>query len=295
MPLSDVSICRGRKTRLSILPEGDIGAMEIPVPQQLILSTREEKIAEAKRVIDAARERGIVLRLLGGLAVRFHCESLDFCERDHGDIDMVGHRRDTERIESLFAALGFEEVVHVRIATMGRQLQFARESDFKDDWAGYGQHDDDHIDVFLDTFKMDHAIDLTDRLELDDYTITVSDALITKLQMANLNEKDERDLFTLLQDLELGTAAEPGAIDVDYIAQLCARDWGLFYDVKLNLSRLRERLMAYSLRPGESDRVLGKLARLEEAIEIQPKSRAWRLRAKIGTHRPWHETVEEQE
>jgi len=265
------------------------------VPLGLILATREDMIAEAKRIIDAAREQGIVLRLIGGLAVRFHCETLDFCERDHGDIDLVGHRRDAEPIASLFAGIGFEEIVHVRLATGGRQLQFAREGRHEDEWARYGQHLDDHIDVFLDTFKMDHAIDLTDRLDLEDYTITVSDVLLTKLQMANLNEKDERDIFTLLQDLELGTTAEPGAIDVPYIAQLCARDWGLFHDVELNLARLRERLDAYPLDPGKRDRVRTSLARLEEAIEAQPKSRTWRLRAKIGTRRPWHDTVEEQD
>jgi hypothetical protein len=38
-----------------------------------------------------------------------------------------------------------------------------------------------------------------------------------------------------------------------------------------------------------------KLARLQEAIVAQPKSRAWKLRAKLGTHVPWHETVEEQD
>ena len=38
-----------------------------------------------------------------------------------------------------------------------------------------------------------------------------------------------------------------------------------------------------------------KLARLEEAVEAEPKSRAWRLRARVGTRRPWHDTVEEQD
>lgn len=268
--------------------------MEATVPLELVLTTRAEMIAEAKRVIDAAREGGIVLRLLGGLAVRFHCESLDFCERDHGDIDLVGHRRDAERIANLFADLGYEEIVHVRMATFGRQLQFARESRYKDEWARYGPHDEDHIDVFLDTFKMDHALDLTDRLDLDPYTITVSDVLLTKLQMANLNEKDERDIFTLLKDLELGSADDPGTINVPYIAQLCARNWGLFHDVELNLTRLRERLDTYALKPGVRAQVRTKLAGLAEAIEAHPKSRAWRLRAKIGERRPWHKTVEEQ-
>jgi len=269
--------------------------MEGHVPTELLLATRQDMIAETKRIIDVARERAIVLRLVGGLAVRFHCETLDFCERDHGDIDLVGHRRDVALIANLFADLGFEEIIHVRQATDGRQLQFARECRHKDEWARYGQHHDDHVDVFLDTFKMDHAIALTDRLDLDDYTITVSDVLLTKLQMANLNEKDERDILTLLQDLELGTADDPGAIDVPYLAQLCARDWGLFHDVELNLARLGERLDAYALDPGEHDRVRTNLGCLEEAIRAQPKSRTWRLRARIGTRRPWHDTVEEQD
>jgi hypothetical protein len=269
--------------------------MQTPASTELVLATREEMIAETKGVIDAARKRGITLRLVGGLAVRFHCKSLDFCERDHGDIDLVGHRRDANRIASLFADLGFAENMHVRMATDGRQLQFARECRHGDGWARCGLRQDDHVDIFLDTFKMEHALDLTDRLGLDDYTITVSDALLTKLQMAGLEEKDERDIFTLLHDLELGTADNPSAIDVPYIARLCAHDWGLFHDVQSNLALLRHRLDAYDLHPGEQEQVRVKLSRLEEAIQAEPKSRAWRLRAKIGTRRPWHETVEEQD
>ncbi len=268
--------------------------MDATVPVKLILATRTEKIADAKRIIDAARAQGIVLRLLGGLAVRFHCGSLDFCERDHGDIDLIGHRHDANRIASLLADLGFQEIIHVRQATGGRQLQFAREGRHTDEWALYRQQIDDHIDVFLDTFKMDHAIDLSDRLDLEDYTITVSDVLLTKLQMANLNEKDERDILTLLQNLELGTSDDPGAIDVPYIARLCAQDWGLFHDVELNLARLSKRLEAYALDSGERDRIRANLERLQEALEARPKTRAWRLRAKIGERRPWHDTVEEQ-
>ena len=269
--------------------------MEALVPLELILATREDMVADARRIIDAAREQDLVLRLIGGLAVRFHCETLDFCERDHGDIDLVGHRRDATRIATLFATLGLEENVHVRLATGGRQLQFAREGRHKEEWAPYGQHNDDHVDVFLDTFKMDHTIDLTDRLDPEGYTITVSDVLLTKLQMARLNEKDERDIFTLLQDLELGTADDPGAIDLPYVARLCARDWGLFHDVESNLALLRARLEAYDLGPGERNRMRTKLRRLEEAIQAEPKSLAWRLRAKVGTRRSWHDTVEEQD
>ena len=144
------------------------------------------------------------------------------------------------------------------------------------EWALYGQQIDDHIDVFLDTFKMDHAIDLSDRLDLEDCTITVSDVLLTKLQMANLNEKDERDILTLLQNLELGTSDDPGAIDVPYIARLCAQDWGLFHYVELNLARL-EKVRGVRSGFGERDRIRAYLERLQEALEARPKTRAWRL------------------
>lgn len=268
--------------------------MEASAPLELVLATREDMIAETKRIIDTARERGITLRLVGGLAVRFHCKKLDFCDRDHGDIDLVGYRRDAGRIASLFADLGFEENLELRMATDGRQLQFARECRHADEWARYRQHENDHIDVFLDTFKMDHALDLTDRLDPKGYTVTVSDVLLTKLQMASLNVKDERDIFALLHDLDLGAAGDSGTIDVPYIARLCAHDWGLFHDVESNLALLRERLGSYALDPGARDQVLEKLARLDQAIGAEPKSRSWHLRAKVGTHWPWHETVEEQ-
>ena len=151
------------------------------------------------------------------------------------------------------------------------------------------------MDVFLDTFKMEHAIDLSDRLELDDYTVTVSDILITKLQITGLNEKDERDIFTLLSDLELGSEDRPGTIDVPYLAGLCASDWGLYHEAMLNLDHLRERLDVYPLEPQRRDRLAEKMARLQQAIVDHPKTHAWRMRAKIGTRLPWHETVEEQD
>jgi hypothetical protein len=280
------------------------------VPQPLILATRDEMIAEAKAIVDAARARGLVLRLLGGLAARLHCRSLDFCERDHGDVDLIGHRRDSRRIADLLAGLGYREDLHVLQATGGRQLQFRRPCRHGANWAQYQPHDEDHVDVFLDTFKMDHAIDLSERLHLDDYTISPTDVLLIKLQMARLEEKDERDAFTLLSDLELsevktesggaeggGTADQPGAgaVDVSYIARLCGENWGLYHDVVTNLANLQSRLGEYGVGPPVEDKVRAALARLEGAVEGEPKSTAWRLRAKVGTHLPWRNLVEEQE
>ncbi|MFX1362708.1 MAG: hypothetical protein ACFE7A_04590, partial [Promethearchaeota archaeon] len=71
-------------------------------------AVRESKITEAIHLIDAAREKGVVLRLIGGLAARNHCKIINFCERDYSDIDMVGLGKQAKKIVKLFKENGYE-------------------------------------------------------------------------------------------------------------------------------------------------------------------------------------------
>lgn len=269
--------------------------METTSHPDLVLATRGDMVAEARRVIDAARERGLVLRLFGGLAVRAHCTVIGFCERDYADIDVVGRRSQSKELRTLMLDLGYAENLHVRQATNGRQLQFYRECTHADAQAHFFVHPDDHIDVFLDTFKMDHEVNLNERLTIEDYTISATDALLTKLQIFALNDKDMRDVLTLLKDLPLGEDDRPGVINVASIAARCAADWGLYHDVTTNLQRCAGRLGEYEITIEESEHVRQGLARLTDALEKQPKSRSWRRRAKVGTRRSWRNVIEEQE
>jgi hypothetical protein len=253
---------------------------------------RDAMVDEARRIVDAARERGVVLRLYGGLAVRAHCDVIAFCERDYSDVDMIGLRAQRKDIVLLFRALGFTENYHFSQATRGRQLQFVRPCRHGDD--GVLAHDGDHIDVSLDTFKMDHEIDLKDRLQLDDLTIPVSDQLLTKLQVFRPDEKDARDVLTLLKGLELAEDEAPGVIGLSYVAARCADDWGLHHDVERSLQHCAAVLPSYGLADEDERRVRDGLARVRRAIEGAPKSLRWKLRAKVGERRPWHNDVEEQ-
>jgi hypothetical protein len=255
---------------------------------------------EACRIVDAARARGIALRLLGGLAVRAHCSEMAFCDRDYEDLDMVGRQRQLKDITALFVDLGYAENLRARMSTRGRQLQFTRACEHADPGLGVAVHPDDHVDVFLDIFKMDHELELGDRLELaDDYTLPATDLLLTKLQIHKTNEKDTRDILTLLKDIalsgDLGGEAAADTIDVRYIAAACADDWGLYYDVATNLERAGVALERYELAAQERARVHAALDRLGRAIDEAPKSRAWRRRAKVGTRRPWYNDVEDQD
>jgi hypothetical protein len=251
--------------------------------------------AEARTIVDAARERGLTLRAIGGIAVRDHCEELTFCGRDHSDLDMVGLGKEVAGLVGVFEALGYHERLHVREATLNGQAQFARPCIHESADSVYAVHADDHVDVFLDVFRMDHRVDLRERLAIEPYTVSASDLLLTKLQMFTAEERDLRDVVTLLKDDRLAGEDAPRTINVAYIASLCARDWGLQYDVSRNLRRSAEALASSGLAPADEERVRAALGSLSRSIEEAPKSRAWRWRAKVGTRRRWHGYVEEKD
>ena len=243
---------------------------------------REDRITEAIRIIDVARKKDAILRLIGGLAVRNHCEIIDFCERDYGDIDFVGLKKHFKKINETFKELGYTENRNVAIATSGQQMQF------------YKKDLEDHVDVFLDTFRMEHDVVLKDRLTLEDYTISISDILITKLQIYTMNEKDLRDILTIVKDVPLDEEDKSGVINVKYIAQLCAKDWGLYTDIISNINKCLNLMHHYNLSPEEVKQIQIKLKTIKEMIENEPKTRRWKLRAKIGKKKSWYRVVEEE-
>jgi len=242
----------------------------------------KDRIAEAIHIIDLAGKKGVILRLIGGLAVRNHCEIIDFCERDYADIDLVGLKKHFKKIKETFKELGYKEYKNVAIATSGQQMQFV-----KDDL-------EDHVDVFLDIFRMEHDVVLKDRLALEDYTISISDILITKLQIYTMNEKDLRDILTIVKDVPLGEEDKSGIINVRYIAKLCSSDWGLYIDILSNIDKCINLMHYYNLSPEEIEQIQSKLNKIKEAIESEPKTRRWKLRAKIGKKKAWYRVVEEE-
>jgi hypothetical protein len=256
---------------------------------------RLEMLDEGRRLIDAARAQGITLRLLGGLAVRQHCRTLTLCERDYSDLDMVAPAKQARRLLALFAGFGYAENYEVSAATAKTELQFVRPCRHLSGPGTGAAHADDHIDVFLGSFRMDHDITLTRRLKIEPYTISLSDLLLTKLQIFRLEEKDLRDIVTLLGDLTVGEEDAPGLINSHYIGELCADDWGLFYDVTINLARVDERAATVDLSAAQLARVRHGVVRLIAAIDGAPKSLSWRLRARVGTRRTWHNAIDNQQ
>jgi hypothetical protein len=253
----------------------------------------ERMMAEARSVIDAARATGTVLRLAGGLAVRHFCTDLAFADRDYGDIDMVGRSSQVRDVCELFARLGFREGIHVAQATQGLQRQFFRPP-AHDGRTAPGDFIADHVDVFLDQMAMDHTVDLRERLELDDYAISAGDVVLTKLQIYRLNQKDVHDVVALVKDVPLARADERRVVNVRYVADVCAEDWGLYTDVQANIEKVLRALPSFDLRDADYDRVKSALTALEVAMNTAGKTVRWRLRARVGKRMAWHREVEEQ-
>jgi hypothetical protein len=254
---------------------------------------RERMMAEARSIVDAARASGVVLRLTGGLAVRRYCTDLAFADRYYGDIDLVGRSSQVRDVCELFARLGFSERIHVAQATQGMQRQY-----FRGTSAGCretaGDFVADHVDVFLDQMAMDHIVDLRERLELDDYAISAGDVVLTKLQIYRLNQKDVHDAVALVKDVPLARTDEPRVVNVRYVADVCAEDWGLYTDVQANIEKVLRALPSFDLRDADYDRVKSALTAIEVAMNTAGKTVRWRLRARVGKRMAWHREVEEQ-
>jgi hypothetical protein len=60
-------------------------------------------LEEAKRIVRSAGDCGVTLRLIGGLAIRFHCHGLHSTHlREYHDIDLFGLGKQRRGIFTIF-------------------------------------------------------------------------------------------------------------------------------------------------------------------------------------------------
>lgn len=236
---------------------------------------------EARRILNAAHEDGVTLRLIGGLAIRFHCHGPHVSHlREYHDIDVLGLGKESEAIVKTFRRLGYSPNFKYNLLYGGSRLQFV------DDTTGK------NVDVFLDRFSMDHTLDFRERLRLDDVTIPVTDLLLTKLQIVRLTGKDVKDMVAILEDHELGRKDDRETLNVDYVARLCASDWGLYKTITENLRKLDELIDDTMSDPKEKRELEMKLEATRTAITEARKGIRWRIRDLIGERKRWYEEVE---
>jgi hypothetical protein len=242
----------------------------------------EDIVAEGERLLGLASREDVPLRLLGGVAVRIKAPEVPpALTREYKDLDLAVTKKRATAADKLLRDAGYEP--HVSFNAM-----HARERGLYFDET-HGRQ----VDLFIHAFRMCHEIPLGDRLEATDGTVPLAELLLTKLQIIEVNEKDIRDTVLLFHGHEI--ADHDGALNGARIAELCAADWGLWRTITANLERCRGHVGDYDLPAPERERVQQRLDELMERIDAEPKSRGWRLRAKVGERKRWYELPEEVE
>jgi hypothetical protein len=243
----------------------------------------EDIVAEGERLLGIATQEGVPLRLLGGVAVRMKAPELPpSLAREYKDIDFAVTKKGAGAADRLLRDAGYQP--HVSFNAM-----HARERGlYFDDENGR------QVDLFIHSFRMCHEIPLGDRLEVEAETVPLAELLLTKLQIIEVNEKDIRDTVLLFHGHEIADH-DGGAVNGGKIAALCGSDWGLWRTITANLERCRGHVGDYELPAADSERIAARFDELLERIEAEPKSRGWRLRAKVGERKRWYELPEEVE
>ena len=241
--------------------------------------------AEAERLLAAARDGGVTLRLIGALAFQRRCPRFAHLQerlgRRYTDIDFAGYGREASGIRHLLSSLGFREDSGIYVESEGSRLVFNHPE------TGL------HLDVFLDKLEFSHTISWNGRLEVDDETVPLAEMLLGKMQIVEINEKDIIDTIILL--LEHPLAERDGdAINIGHVARLLSRDWGLWRTVTMNLRKVADMADRYEqVPPEERERLRGRVDEALARIEAEPKGRRWRLRARVGDRKKWYRDVGE--
>ena len=239
----------------------------------------EDPIEEAERIASAAKAAHVGVKLMGGAGIHLHSPSAHKppLKRKYGDLDYVMPKRDRKAVLAFFPSLGYEANERFNTMQGDRRLYFFDNA--------HGRQ----VDIFIDSIRMSHVIDLRGRLDHEGPCASPSDLLLSKLQIYEVNRKDLVDVTALLLDHPIATA-DDDAIDPDYIARLTADDWGFYRTMQVNLEKLATTLDELDV---DRELVRSRIAELWKAIDERPKPLKWKLRAQVGDRIQWYELPEE--
>src|SRR5512136_1895360 len=184
----------------------DIPLDEYPKP--------EDYLKEGRSLVDGAQKQGIILRVMGPIALHFYFPEYEdlyrrmerLGERVFTDIDYASYGKFRGKIVPFFEKQGYElEKRSAMLSGGSRHIYFGDRIPM--------------IDVFFDKLDYNHPINYQGRLELHPYCVSMTDLLLQKLQIVQINDKDLKDAMLLLLAGQIGEH-ENHKINVTYLAKL---------------------------------------------------------------------------
>jgi hypothetical protein len=260
----------------------DIPLEEYPKP--------EEYLNEARRLTDEAQKQGLILRVMGPIALHFYFPNyVDLYrsmerlgEKVFTDIDYASYGKNRGKIVPFFEKQGYELEKRAAMMSGGnRHIYFGERIPM--------------IDVFFDKLDYNHPINYQGRLEIHPYCVTLSDLLLQKLQIVEINDKDLKDAMLLLLAAQIGED-DNNKINLKYVAKLMSDDWGYYYTSSMNLNKVQAAVNGVpALSNQERILIKEKAEAIIKIIENEPKSGKWKGRAKTGASKVWYKEVSDWE
>ena len=100
-------------------------------------------------------------------------------------------------------------------------------------------------------------------------------------------------MITLCKDVYVDFEPRPGVLDLEHVADTCARDRGLHIDVVTNIDKVLD-----TSQTATSAREVARLGRTrglaQDMTTEHTESLRWRLRARIGKRLRWYNEIEAQ-
>ncbi len=222
--------------------------------------TNDQLAAFAKELVEAAAQKNIAVRVLGGVAIYLTCPSVPnhaTLQRSFKDADLVAARKDFDALVELFNAHG------AKLRTREpAQIVFDKEGS--------------EIELSDTNFREDYGMDLDPRLALASPMLPLSDLLLIKLQRRDFKEKDIQDSIALLLDHRVAREEAEDQISHAYIGAMTRSDWGRFHTVYDNTITLESNLPKY-VEPEEAQLVWRRIELIQGEMDRQPKSVGWML------------------
>jgi hypothetical protein len=242
----------------------------------------QDPLEEAVRVIDAATAAGLRLRLTGGVAIATISPSALKAplRRLYNDVDFVSRGREQRDVEALFADLGYHAEDEFNSLHGEHRLFFIDRENSRE------------ADVFVDKVDACHTLELADRLDIAARTIPPADLLLSKLQVIETTPKDYTDAIAVLCDHEVVEEDGAEGISLARIEAVCCSDWGWWRTVTMVSASTLE-MAEGMVKDGQiSAEAPARLRQIVERLESAPKTRKWKLRARVGDRVRWHEEPE---
>lgn len=248
------------------------------------MSSHENIVDEMNRLLDAAQEKKLRMRLIGGLAIKYHSPSASHraLQRTYPDIDLVVQKRDKHGLDTFFADLGYVPEKNFNLLNGDhRQIFYEHETGRR-------------VDVFVGDFEMCHKLPMRGRMDAHPVTVPLAELFLSKTQIVELNRKDALDIIALLLDNDIGHDDE-GRINIDRITRLCLKDWGLYKTLTITLDKVENILLEDNpgLDKGQQDLVMSRINTIRRLLERMDKPILWKVRDRVGTRLRWYAEVEE--